>query len=310
MPIRANRLIGGKECSMTEYHLDRPDLATTYDELSDSQFAKGSELVEALEIEPKHVVLDIGAGTGRLGRKVLGTKLDPGGKLIGIDPLPERIKVANAKNDFANGHYQVGSAEDLGFQPDASVDVVYLSSVFHWVQDKKKALNEIHRVLKPKGKIGITTGAKELAETTPIRQILKRILSAPKYDGLVDPDATVSTRQGTTSTELIKLLTEGGFELERLQVRRNVIRHRNAAVYVSFSEASSFGNYLAHVPEDLRPEVRAAYVKALEALDDGHGIEGVTFGISAIARKNDELATLLAKLLGHAAGKSANRARG
>jgi hypothetical protein len=79
---------------------------------------------------------------------------------------------------------------------------------------------------------------------------------------------------------------------------------------VSFSEASSFGNYLAHVPEDLRPEVRAAYVKALEALDDGYGIEGVTFGISAIARKNDELASLLAKLLGNAAGKSANRARG
>jgi len=310
MPIRAIRLIGGKEPSMTDYHLDRPDLATTYDELSDSQFTKGSELVEALGIEEKDVVLDIGAGTGRLGRRVLGTKLGSEGKLIGIDPLPERIKVANAKNAFANGHYRVGSAEDLGFQADASVDVVYLSSVFHWVQDKKKALAEIHRVLKPKGKIGITTGAKELAETTPIRQILKRILSAPKYQGLVDPDATVSTRQGTTSTELIKLLTEGGFELEKLQVRRNVVRHRNAAVYVDFSESSSFGNYLAHVPADLRPEVRAAYVKALEALDDGHGVEGVTYGISVIARKNDELATLLAKLLGHGAESAANRARG
>ena len=310
MPIWAKRLIGGKECSMTEYHLDRPDLATTYDQLSDSQFAKGNDLVEALGIESKHVVLDIGAGTGRLGRTVLATKLGPEGKLIGIDPLPERIKVANAKNTSANGHYRVGSAEDLGFQADASVDVVYLSSVFHWVQDKKKALYEIHRVLRPKGKIGITTGAKELAEVTPIRQILKRILSAPKYHGLVDPDATVSTRQGTTSTELIKLLTESGFELESLQVRRNVIRHRNAAVYVDFSEASSFGNYLAHVPENLRPEVRAAYVKALEAFDDGHGIEGVNYGISVIARKSDELASLLAKLLGNAAENPANRARG
>jgi hypothetical protein len=126
----------------------------------------------------------------------------------------------------------------------------------------------------------------------------------------VDPDATVSARQGTTSTELIKLLTEAGFELEKLQVRRNAIRHRNAAVYVDFSEAISFGNYLAHVPENLRTEVRAAYVKALETLDDGHGIEGVNFGISVIARKNDELAGLLAKLLGHATENPATRARG
>jgi hypothetical protein len=126
----------------------------------------------------------------------------------------------------------------------------------------------------------------------------------------VDPDATVSTRQGTTSTELIKLLTESGFELERLQVRRNVIRHRNATVYVDFSEASSFGNYLAHVPDNLKQEVRAAYVKALEALDNGNGIEGVNFGISVVARKNDELAALVAKLLGKASDNPANRAQG
>ena len=120
----------------------------------------------------------------------------------------------------------------------------------------------------------------------------------------------MSTRQGTTSTELIKLLMEAGFEVEKLQVKRNLTRHRNAAVYVDFSESSSFGNYLAHVPADLRSEVRAAYVKALEAIDDGHGVEAVNYGISVVARKNDELTTLLAKLLGTAAENPANRARG
>jgi len=98
--------------------------------------------------------------------------------------------------------------------------------------------------------------------------------------------------------------------VERLQLQRNLTRHRNAAVYVDFSESSSFGNYLAHVPVDLRPEVRTAYVKALETLDDGHGVEAVNYGISVVARKNDELTTLLAKLLGNAAEHSANRARG
>ena len=286
-----------KQTGMTVYNLDTPRLAVTYDELSDSQFTRGRELVEELGIEPHHVVLDIGAGTGRLGLQVLKTKLGPSGKLIGIDPLVDRIKVANQKNQFANGHFQVGSAEDLTFQADASVDVAYLSSVFHWVPDKKKSLSEINRVLKPNGRVGITTGAKELSSVSPISLVLKRILSAPKYRGLVNPDDTVVTRQGTTSTDLIKLLTEAGFEIERLLVRKNVTRHRSASVYVDFSESSTFGNYLEHVPEALRAEVRAAHVKALEALDGGDGIEATHYGILVVGSKGQQ-----AGFAGHADG--------
>lgn len=287
---------------MTVYNLDTLDLALTYDEVSDSQFAKGSELVDALDIKAHHVVLDIGAGTGRLGRKVLASKLGKDGKLIGIDPLPDRIKVANEKNTSVNARYWVGSAEDLGFQADTSVDVVYLSSVFHWVQDKKRALSEIHRVLKPDGRIGITTGAKELADASPTRKVLKKVLSDPKYQGLVNPDDNVSTRQGTTVTEIIGLLHGTGFEVEQLQVRKNVTRHKSASAAVDFSESSSFGNYLAHVPAALRPEVRAAYRKALEALDDGGGIESVNYGISVVARKSNTLAAIAAKVTGDGIG--------
>jgi ubiquinone/menaquinone biosynthesis C-methylase UbiE len=270
---------------MTVYNLDTSNLATTYDELSDSQFTRGRKLVEDLRIEPHHVVLDIGAGTGRLGLEVLRTKLGAAGKLFGIDPLDERIKVAERKNTFPNGQFRVRSAEDLSFLGDGTVDVAYLSAVFHWVPDKGKALSEIHRVLKPGGKLGITTGARELANKTVIRQTLDRVLAGPKYRDRVNPDDYVSSKQGTTSTELINLLTDAGFEVEEVAVRRNSTYHESGARLVDFLESSTFGNLLVHVPEDLRRSARAEYVEALEAISAGNGINSVGFGISAIAHR-------------------------
>lgn len=61
----------------------------------------------------------------------MGSDTVPGPNLLG--PTPQRVSLTH----FANGHYGVGSAEDLGFQEDARVDVVYLSSVFHWVRAGK-----------------------------------------------------------------------------------------------------------------------------------------------------------------------------
>jgi len=274
---------------MTVYTLDTSNLAITYDELSDSQFTRGSKLVDDLGIAPDHVVLDIGAGTGRLGLEVLRTRLGRSGKLIGIHPLEERIKIAAKKNTFPNGEFRVGSAEDLSFLGDGTADVVYLSAVFHWVPDKPKALAEIHRVLKPGGKLGITTGARELASKTVVRQTLDRVLAGPRYRDRVNPGDYVSSKQGTTSTELITLLTDAGFEVEEVAVRRNTTYHESGAKLVDFLESSTFGNLLVHVPEDLRASARTEYIQALDAIAAGKGINALGFGISAIARRTFEV---------------------
>jgi ubiquinone/menaquinone biosynthesis C-methylase UbiE len=273
---------------MTVYDLDSATLATTYDTLSDSQFKRGSELVERLNVDPGDVILDIGAGTGRLGLWLLENKLGATGKLIGIDPLEERIKIAERKNTFPNGKFLVGSAEDLSFLDDRTVDVAYLSAVFHWVPNKEKALSEIFRVLKPGGKIGITTGARELADKTVIRKTLDRVLAGPKYRDRVNPNDYVSSKQGTTSTELIKLLSDAGFEVDEVAVRRNSTYHESGTLLVNFLESSTFGNFLVHVPEELRPSARAEYIQALDSIGQGKGINSVGFGISAVARRSFE----------------------
>ena len=118
---------------------------------------------------------------------------------------------------------------------------------------------------------------------------------ATTYDELSDSQFTrgselvevlkISSKQGTTSTELINLLTDAGFEVDEVAVRRNSTYHESGARLVEFLESSTFGNLLVHVPEELRASARAEYVEALEAISAGQGINSVGFGISAIAHR-------------------------
>jgi arsenite methyltransferase len=72
---------------VVHYNLDSRELAEKYDELSESQFENGKRLLDRLGINTGQSVLDIGAGTGRLGFYVL-EQIGPRGRFLGIDPLP------------------------------------------------------------------------------------------------------------------------------------------------------------------------------------------------------------------------------
>jgi arsenite methyltransferase len=264
--------------------LDNEDLAKVYDEVSDSQFNNGRILVEMLEIKRGDSVLDVGSGTGRLGRHVSAI-LGQSGSYIGIDPLGERIKIANEKNEHSNAVFQIGNAEDLSTIVNSSVDVVYLNAVFHWVLNKEVALTEIFRILKPGGKVGITTAAKELKNVTKVRVITDSVLQRAPYDKLVRLEDSTQNQHGLTTTELIILFTEAGFKIKDVQVKEIRRTYQTAKDVIRFSEASSFGNYLNHVPDSLREQAKSDIAAELEKYRTEDGVQFNGYTIFAVATK-------------------------
>jgi SAM-dependent methyltransferase len=87
-------------------------------------------------------VVDLAAGTGKLSRLLAAT----GARVIAVEP------VAAMRAMIGDGvEVQEGSAEKIPL-PDSSADIVAVGQAFHWF-DGPVAIPEIHRVLKPDGRL-------------------------------------------------------------------------------------------------------------------------------------------------------------
>ena len=139
---------------MINVNHDSESLAEKYDKVSKYQYINGFTLIKKLNISSIHKVLDVGSDTGRLALK-LADMVD---HITGIDPSPQKIEVARRKLTKLNPKhvtFELGSSDDIGRYGEDVFDVVYLNAVFHWINDKEKALNNIYWGLKPGGKLGI-----------------------------------------------------------------------------------------------------------------------------------------------------------
>ncbi len=91
-------------------------------------------------------VLDIGCGEGRFCRMLRQRGL----VAVGIDPTPRLLE--EAKRRDPEGHYQLGTAENLEFD-DGCFDVAVSYLTLPDIADFQAAIREMARVLKPGGSL-------------------------------------------------------------------------------------------------------------------------------------------------------------
>ncbi len=117
-------------------------------------------------------VLDLGAGTGKLTRALL----DAGHEVVAVEPLAEMRAVLAASLPAARA--LAGSAERLPLE-DASVDAVAVGAAFHWF-DRRDALAQIARVMRPSGVLGLLGNAFDTSLTWVAR--VREILGPPALE--------------------------------------------------------------------------------------------------------------------------------
>ncbi len=264
---------------MVSLNLDTPELAAQYDVVGQRQFSHGKLLIHDLGVRYGQRVLDVGAGTGLLAAYVASI-VGPQGKVVAIDPLPLRVELAGKKASEVEA--KVGRAEDLSAFPADSFDVVYLNSVIHWISDKPRVLSEIRRVLKPGGKVGFTTAAKEKPHD------LERIRAhALTTTGLAERAATADgIPHKVTAEDVRTLFAEGGFQAKQVQIRTIIDYQQSAEEVHGASLSSSFGNsHLAGLSQDEHAQVRAVLDQELEKRRDAQGIRLERHLIFAVAEK-------------------------
>jgi SAM-dependent methyltransferase len=105
-------------------------------------------------VQPGETVLDLGSGAG-MDSILAASHTGPTGRVIGVDMTPAMIHKAQRNAEtlrVTNVEFRQGTLEQLPVDDDR-VDVAIANGVFNLCPDKPTVLREVHRVLRPGGRL-------------------------------------------------------------------------------------------------------------------------------------------------------------
>jgi arsenite methyltransferase len=109
------------------------------------------------ELHEGDVVLDLGSGGG-IDVLLSARRVGPSGFAYGVDFTPEMLDLARRNAGEAgatNVEFLDGHIEAIPL-PDATIDVVISNCVINLSPDKPTVFAEMHRVLRPGGRVGVS----------------------------------------------------------------------------------------------------------------------------------------------------------
>jgi len=106
-------------------------------------------ILNLCRVGPGMTVLDLGSGTGILLEPLL-QRVGDRGRVWAVDIAPAMIEIARRKHADPRVTFRVGAAESLPL-PDRSCHRVVCFRAFPHFSDKRQALREMGRVLRPGG---------------------------------------------------------------------------------------------------------------------------------------------------------------
>lgn len=215
--------VGGSACRVLGYPAKELDALP---EEVRASFAGVGYPFTAGAVAPGDTVLDIGAGAGNdtlIAARVVG----PDGHAVALDLTPamtRKLKRVATAFDAANVSVIQASAEHLPLA-DESVDVITSNGALNLVPDKRRAIGEMFRVLRPGGRV----------------QIADVVIDRPvTVDCGTDPRLWVECVVGATVDEhFLELFRDAGFEDVAILRTQDYFAHSPSAQ--TREVAASFG---------------------------------------------------------------------
>ncbi len=147
----------GSDCCSPESKFHTSDLIADLP-LDVADFSLGcGDAVSLAALQPGEVVVDLGSGGG-LECFIAAKQVGETGHVIGVDMTPEmlaRARQAGERMGLTNVEFREGYIEEVPVESD-SVDAIISNCVINLSPDKSLVLGEMHRVLKPGGRIAIS----------------------------------------------------------------------------------------------------------------------------------------------------------
>jgi SAM-dependent methyltransferase len=162
-----------------------------------------SWMLDALEPQPGHAMLELAAGIGDTGF-LAAELIQPGGTLITSDLVPEMLTAAQRRAEklgITNVRFRQIDAEAID-QPAASLDGVLSRWGYMLMADAEAALRDSRRVLRPGGRLALAAWADPADNpwtVLPVKELADRALVEPFPPG---PGQFAWAPEGTTEENL------------------------------------------------------------------------------------------------------------
>jgi trans-aconitate methyltransferase len=113
----------------------------------------GESVLALLDVKPGERILDLGCGTGDLGKQIH----ESGAGVVGIDASAEMI--AKAKSKYPDMDFNI--ADGTAFYFDEPFDAVFTNATLHWIHEQDKLISCVRASLKTGGRFVGEFGGKD-----------------------------------------------------------------------------------------------------------------------------------------------------
>jgi len=228
--------------------------------------------------QPGERVLDVACGTGALTR-VVAQSVGPDGRVVGLDLSPEMLAEARKfqldPSSAAPIEWREGDVNAIPFENE-SFDIVFCNFGLMFFPDRVAALKEMHRVLKPEGRLALAVWGS--ISKCPGQMSMKQSWERHFTDeaGLFDAQHSLGNPE-----IVLSLVQDAGFRNVSVQPVMGVVRLPSPEQL-----ARSYGAMAGiQADEKTRTEIIDEISAALQSYVGAEGLEYPIEAILASARK-------------------------
>jgi O-methyltransferase/aklanonic acid methyltransferase len=252
-------------------------IAPDYDVAGPGCFAHfGRRLVEVVGVDPGQHVLDVATGRGAVlfpAAERVGTA----GEVVGIDLSEGMVRAAQdeAARQGLTVQVRVMDAEHLEF-PDATFDRVLCGFGIMFFPHLDQALEEFRRVLKPGGRLGVSTW--RVSQVDDLASVLAQL-------GLMGPLGADPALRFRAPDELERALIAAGFADVRVLVDSATVRYADVEQYWQNARGTGLRRWLNSLDAAQTELVWAALAERLHPYRREGGIHLVATALLAVATR-------------------------
>ena len=254
--------------------------ADEYDQLGVDFFGTfGQWLVDAAELGPGDRVVDLGCGRGAATFPAAAA-VGPDGRVLAVDLAPRMVELLRA-DAAARGaeHIEVRLADVQDVQLDGPFDCVLAAFVLFFMTDAADALRRYHELLRPDGRIAISTFFGDDERWLWLRELREMVPSEAR-----PPVAARSGPFGSADT-LHALLADNGFSETRSVEREHRTLFQDAEHWVRWSYSNGNRAVWDRIPAARAAEAHSFARARIEEMVQQHGAIELRTGVRLTTAK-------------------------